>query len=408
MANAAVVPMLDGGVLVASPNTARREKVRRSLHDQSWPVQEVSGGADALAKLENGDWQLLFLDRRLPDLDAEEVIQIIKARFPGIQVVMLDSDGGPIPQFSALATGHLRSWRERQIPEPNEDESAGPHLLGKAEAASAEVPPLPGMIGNSEQMQRLYRLARLVAPRNATVLILGATGTGKELVARALHQLSSRSGAAFVVVNCAAIPETLLESELFGFSRGAFTGAVQAYAGRIHAAQGGTLFLDEIGEMPLSLQAKLLRFLEQKEVQRLGSSDPIRVDARVVAATNAALERQVEAGRFRQDLYYRLSAFPLELPALAERRQDILALAQHFLKLAGSDFKTGSLALSQEAIRKLEAHCWPGNVRELQQVMERAAILAEGADTIRGQHLHFSPMPRTQLTQEKSAERRAP
>jgi DNA-binding NtrC family response regulator len=396
--------MLDGGVLVASANSALREKVRRSLHDQSWTVQEVSGGADALAKLESGDWQLLFLDQRLPDLDAEEVMQIINVRFPGIQVVILDSDGGPIPPFSALGTGHLRSWLDRQIPQPNEDESARPHLLGKAAASSEEVPPLPGMIGTSEKMQRLYRLARLVAPRNTTVLLLGATGTGKELVARAIHQLSSRSGGALVVVNCAAIPETLLESELFGFSRGAFTGAVQAYAGRIHAAQGGTLFLDEIGEMPLSLQAKLLRFLEQKEVQRLGNCDPIRVDVRVVAATNAALERQVEAGRFRQDLYYRLSAFPVELPALTERGQDIVPLALHFLKLAGSEFKTGSPALSQEAIRKLEAHGWPGNVRELQQVIERAAILADGADSIRGQHLHFSPVPRNQLRREKSAE----
>jgi DNA-binding NtrC family response regulator len=395
--------MLDGGILVASPNSALREQVRRSLHDQSWPVQEVSGGADALVKLESGDWQVLFLDRRLPDLDAEEVIQIIKARFPGIRVVMLDSDGGPIQQVSALGPSGFRSWLNPQISDLNDDESARPRLVGKAESSSAEVPPLPGMIGSSEKMHRLYRLTRLVAPRNTTVLILGATGTGKELVARAVHQLSSRSEAAFVVVNCAAIPETLLESELFGFSRGAFTGAVQAYAGRIHAAQGGTLFLDEIGEMPLSLQAKLLRFLEQKEVQRLGSSDPIRVDVRVVAATNAALERQVEAARFRQDLYYPLSAFPLELPVLAERRRDIVPLAQHFLKLAVSGYRATSPALSEEAIRRLESHSWPGNVRELQQVIERAAIMADGADTIRGQHLHFSPIPGNQFTQEKSA-----
>jgi len=406
MANAAVVPLPDGGVLVASPNSALREKVRRSLHDQSWLVQEVSGGADALVKLETGDWQLLFLDRRLPDLDAEEVIQIIKVRFPGIEVVMLDSDGGPMPQFSAHGA-HLRSWLKcaRQPSEAAEEGSAGPHLLAKLEPASAEVSPLPGMIGNSDRMQHLYKLARLVAPRSTTVLILGATGTGKELVAKAIHQLSSRSGGAFVVVNSAAIPETLLESELFGYSRGAFTGAVQSYSGRIHAAQGGTLFLDEIGELPLSLQAKLLRFLEQKEVQRLGSSDPIRVDVRVVAATNASLERQVEEGRFRQDLYYRLCAFPLELPTLAERRADILPLAQHFLRLTGAGFKAVSPVLSQEAILRLEAHSWPGNVRELQQVMERASILADGADKILGQYLYFSAIPRTRPLGEKSAER---
>ena len=405
MTTAAVVPALDGGVLVASPNTALREKVRRSFDHHSWPVQEVSGGADALVKLENGDWQLLFLDRRLPDLDAEELIQIIKVRFPGIKVVMLDSDGGPIPQFSAIGAGPLGARLNPHSPQ-GDDELARPYLLERAEPFSAEVPPLPGMIGNSERMQQVYRLARLVAPRNTTVLILGATGTGKELVARALHQLSPRSAAGFVVVNCAAIPDTLLESELFGFSRGAFTGAVQSYAGRIHGAQGGTLFLDEIGEMPLSLQAKLLRFLEQKEVQRLGSSDPIRVDVRVVAATNAALERQVEVGRFRQDLYYRLSAFPLELPSLSERPQDIGPLARHFLKLAGSGCGTAPPALSQEATRRLEAHNWCGNVRELQQVMERATILAEGANPIRGQHLYFSPVPDQRGLEEKSAQSR--
>jgi len=405
MANAAVVPVLDGGVLVASPSTALREKVRRSLHDPSWPVQEVTGGADALAKLESGDWQLLFLDRRLPDLDAEEVIQIIKIRFPGIQVIMLDSDGGSIPQFSAAVASRQGSWLNRQSSDLGDEENSRPRLPGNAEPPGIEILPLPGMIGDSEKMQRVYRLARLVAPRNTTVLILGATGSGKELVARAIHQLSSRSGGAFVVVNCAAIPETLLESELFGFSRGAFTGAVQSYAGRIHAAHGGTLFLDEIGEMPFSLQAKLLRFLEQKEVQRLGSSDPIRVDVRVIAATNLALERQVETGRFRQDLYYRLSAFPVELPSLAERRLDIVPLAQHFLKLAGLGFKS-SLALGQEAIRKLEAHSWPGNVRELQQVMERAAILADGGATVRTHHLYFSPVPHNRMAEEKSAQGR--
>jgi DNA-binding NtrC family response regulator len=399
MTNTVPAGIPEAGVLVASPSSAFREKVRRSLHDRSWTVQEVSGGADALARLESGDWQLLFLDRRLPDLDAEELIQIIRTRFPGIEVVMLDSDGAP--QFSA-GSSRFDSWLKPQVAEV--DEAAFPPGPAASNLAGAEASPLPGMIGRSARMQRLYQLARLVAPHGTTVLILGSTGTGKELVARAIHQLSSRAGAAFIVVNCAAIPETLLESELFGFSRGAFTGAVQSYAGRIHAAQGGTLFLDEIGEMPLSLQAKLLRFLEQKEVQRLGSSDPIRVDVRVVAATNAALERWVEQGKFRQDLYYRLSAFPLELPALAERHEDILPLAQYFLRL---HVPAGQVAFSDDASHALENHRWPGNVRELQQVIERAAILADGAGRICREHLYFSPTPRTQTGEEKSAARRA-
>jgi transcriptional regulator with GAF, ATPase, and Fis domain len=246
----------------------------------------------------------------------------------------------------------------------------------------------------------VYQLARLVATRSTTVLITGPTGTGKELVARALHQLSPRVRRPFVVVNCAAIPETLLESELFGHVRGAFTGALQAYAGRIQTAQHGTLFLDEVGELPLGMQAKLLRFLDQKEVQRLGSAEAVRVDVRVVAATNADLERRVDAGQFRPDLYYRLSAFPLEMPTLAERVGDIEALSRHFLRLLAitnppaDPVRYLAPRLSPEAVRALEAHAWEGNVRELQQVIERAAILVESGPEILAEHLYFSPAAR--------------
>jgi len=394
-----------GGVLVASPSTSLREQVRRRLQPRSWPVLEVSGGADALVKLESGDWQLLFLDRRLPDLDAEELIKIVKLRFPGTEVVLMDSNG-PMP-ISLPPTTVGRSWlkpaTEEPKPEPVAEIGSVTALGVKAAELSDAVAPLPAMIGSSAAMQRLYRHTRLVAPRVTTVLILGATGTGKELVARAIHQLSPRAANSWVVVNCAAIPESLLESELFGYARGAFTGAVQAYAGRIHAARGGTLFLDEVGELPLSLQAKLLRFLEQKEVQRLGSPDAVRVDVRVLAATNCDLEEQVEEGKFRRDLYYRLCAFPLELPPLAERPGDILLLAEHFLRLSVGPLPMAEPVLSPEAVRRLESHAWRGNVRELQQVMERAVILADGASRILPEHLHFSVTARTRPIAAKSA-----
>jgi transcriptional regulator with GAF, ATPase, and Fis domain len=260
------------------------------------------------------------------------------------------------------------------------------------------------MIGTTGVMERLYQLARLVAPRTTTVLITGPTGTGKELVARAIHQLSPRAARPFVVVNCAAIPESLLESELFGHVRGAFTGAVQAYSGRIHAAQGGTLFLDEVGELPLSLQAKLLRFLDQKEVQRLGSAEAMRVDVRVLAATNADLAQRVAEGSFRRDLYYRLAAFPLQLPPLADRVRDIVPLAERFLRATASADRLPTPLLGQETVRILRAHAWEGNVRELQQVMERAVILASGAGTILPEHLYFPALARRQ--QEKIAGRR--
>ena len=377
----AILPSPSGGVLVASPSSSLREQILHSLPDRRWPVQEALGGADALVKLESGDWQVLFLDRRLPDLDAEELIEIIRQRFPGIEVVMLDSDSGqPLP---APGASHPHWWRKVASP------AEAARVVPPRPEPGAEIEPLPGMIGSSDAMERLYQLARLVAPRTTTVLITGPTGAGKELVARAIHQLSPRAGRAFVVVNCAAIPESLLESELFGYVRGAFTGAVQAYSGRFQAAQGGTLFLDEIGALPLSLQAKLLRFLEQKEVQRLGSAEAVRVDVRVVAATNADLPRRVEQGSFREDLYYRLSAFPLELPPLAQRVRDILPLAGHFLGATAAADRCPTPTISREAARMLQAHPWVGNVRELQQVMERAAILANGAGTILPEHLGF-------------------
>lgn len=258
---------------------------------------------------------------------------------------------------------------------------------------AAQFAPLPGMIGRSAAMQRVYRLARLVAPRSTTVLIAGATGSGKELVARGLHLLSPRTARAFVAVNCAAIPEALLESELFGHARGAFTGAVQAQVGRIPAAHGGTLFLDEVSELPLGMQAKLLRFLEEKEIQRLGTAEVSRVDVRVIAASNVDLAGRTARGEFREDLFYRLSAFPLEVPPLSERREDIIPLAEHFLACMAAAISGICPRLSGEAVAVLESHAWKGNVRELQHVMERASILVENGDTVLTEHLYFPFQP---------------
>ena len=372
-----------GGALIASPSGAFRDQVVDRLNGRCRPVQHVLGGADALAKLENGDWQVLFLDRRVPDLDTEELIAIIQKRFPGIQVVLLDSDAGfPVENVEEID----RSDTKRLAPEAAQ---VGARDCVRQTGEAVVFEPLPGMIGTSEAMQRVYRLARLVAGRPTTVLIVGATGSGKELVAKALHRLSPRAAKAFIAVNCAAIPEALLESELFGHARGAFTGAVQAQVGRIPAAHGGTLFLDEVSELPLGMQAKLLRFLEQKEVQRLGATEVTRVDVRVIAASNVDLAGRAGRGEFREDLFYRLSAFPLELPSLAERRADIIPLAEHFLACMAAAMSMACPRLSDEAVRILEGHPWKGNVRELQHVMERASILVENGDTILSEHLYF-------------------
>lgn len=397
-----------GGALIASPSGALREQVRHSLNGRWRPVQHALGGAEALAKLEEGDWQVLFLDRRLPDLDSEELVPIIQRRFPGIRVVMLDS-GAAFPFHDEGISVQLEPLRfEAALPVQHEDQNqmdnqdrdeieTGGEDKNKYEEKRKNgeeerergYDPLPGMIGRSEAMQRIYRLAQLVAPRSTTVLVVGPTGSGKELVARALHLLSPRAAKAFVAVNCAAIPEALLESELFGHARGAFTGAVQAQVGRIPAAHGGTLFLDEVSELPLGMQAKLLRFLEQKEVQRLGTAELTRVDVRVIAASNVDLAGRAGRGEFREDLFYRLSAFPLELPPLSERRSDIIPLAEHFLACMATAMSGPCPRLSGEAIGILEAHPWKGNVRELQHVMERASILVENGNTILSAHLYF-------------------
>jgi DNA-binding NtrC family response regulator len=356
-------------ILVASPSNVVRQRVLESLRSPVRRFEQASGGAEALVHLESGFWQVLFLDRRLPDLDAEELSHTVRQRFPGIEVVLLDPESDAEPSKRSTAV-----------------EGAEDKLLPAVHPPHSNLEdPLPGMIGNSRIMQPVHHLARLLAPRNTTVLITGPTGCGKEIVARAIHHLSPRAARTFAVVNCAAIPETLLEAELFGYARGAFTGAMQSYAGRIQTAQGGTLFLDEIGEMPLSLQPKLLRFLEQKELQRLGSAEVVRVDARVISATNAHLLTLVREGKFREDLYYRLCAFPIEIPPLRERCEDIAPLAAHFLAkfaapLAAPEF-------SSEALQLLKTQPWSGNIRELQNVIERALILSEDEAVIRPEHL---------------------
>jgi DNA-binding NtrC family response regulator len=377
MTSPPLAPNRTGHVLVASPSSVIRQRVLADLRMSSCRVEQASGGAEALVRMESDLWQTLFLDRHLPDLDADELSATIRQRFPETEVVMLDAEASPQRPSASHAKENVarESWREER-PEAS---------VVAAVVGSILETPLPGMIGTARSMLPVYRAARLLARRDTTVLISGPTGSGKELVARAIHNLSARAGRSFVVVNCAAIPEALLESELFGHVRGAFTGAMQSYSGRIQAGQGGTLLLDEIAEMPLSLQPKLLRFLEQKEIQRLGSADVVRVNIRVISATNAHLAALVRQGKFREDLYYRVSTFPIEIPPLRERPEDIVALAKHSLgKLC---VRPPASELSPEAIQLLQSQPWAGNVRELQNVMERALILAEDEPVIRAEHL---------------------
>lgn len=384
--------------IVASPDPLLRKRILQQLEARNCHAEEVSGGAEALALIEEGACRALLVDQSLPDLDAGELIGTIRARHPQVEITVLNSQSGMAGEsgggfFAEESSGLFRLLRnscQPRIPAELAGPCAAPASRLRS-AASEEVEALPGMIGRSASMRRVYRLARLVAPRQTTVLLTGETGTGKELVARALHELSPRRGRPFVVINCAAIPEPLLEAELFGYNRGAFTGAIQSRAGRMQMAQGGTAFLDEIGDVPLSMQAKLLRFLQEGELQRLGSSDTLRVDARVIAATNANLSRLVSEGKFREDLYYRLAVFPIELDPLRLRREDIAPLSHEFLARFSQEERGPVRTFSPLAARAMEHYAWPGNVRELRQVIERAFILAEDEPELRPEHFPWGP-----------------
>ncbi len=246
---------------------------------------------------------------------------------------------------------------------------------------------LPELIGDAPCMLEISRRVRLVAPRMTTVLIEGPTGSGKEIVAEALHRLSPRSRKPFVAINCAAIPEELLEAELFGHTRGAFTGAVKGRVGRIESADGGTLFLDEIGEMPLALQSKLLRFVESGELQRVGDNEAVKVDVRIVAATHRPLAEHTKSGKFRADLYYRLAVFLIRTPSLAEHAQDLPLLVEHFMQRLGREEPVKRV--DRKAMARLALHDWPGNVRELEHILERGSILAGEEPVLTEQELDF-------------------
>ncbi len=364
-------------VVVASADAGLRHRLTEALSGMRWTVRESAGGADAMAKVEAGRPEALVVDNWLPDLEVGEFSAQMRMLYPAMDVLRVDA-------LLRDAAGAKSPRRNEILHALRLAQEGGAHreaVVAEQRSVPAVLPErqqpvetLPEMVGGSTGMRELARLVHLVAPRSATVLIEGETGTGKELVAKAVHRLSGRAAKPFSVLNCAAIPESLLEAELFGHTRGAFTGAVQSRTGRIEAAHGGTLFLDEIGEMPLALQAKMLRFLENGELQKVGENEVIRVDVRVIAATHQHLEARAEAGTFRLDLFHRLAVFPVAVPALRDRLEDVPALAEYFLEEMGREMPRKALA--ETALRKLQTYDWPGNVRELQHVLTRAAILA--------------------------------
>jgi DNA-binding NtrC family response regulator len=352
------------------------------LGERGYQVEEADSGERALALLDQFAFDVIITDLRLPGIDGARLIEAARDRYPGIIAIVITGYGTVKDAVDAIKRG-----ASDFIAKPFQFDELT-HVLQKAleqrrltsenaylRSQLEDRYQFEGILGHSRPMQKLFHVLETVARSSSTILITGETGTGKEVVARAIHHNSARRAYRFVALNCSAIPETLLEAELFGHVRGAFTGAVGARQGRFEQAHKGTLFLDEVGTMSSALQMKLLRALQEREFERVGDSQTIKVDVRVIAATNSDLAKMVAEGAFREDLYYRLHVIPIQLPPLRERRDDIPVLVKHFLE----KFSTGSsMQVSQAAMRALMAYHWPGNVRQLENAIERAVALSAG------------------------------
>jgi DNA-binding NtrC family response regulator len=395
-------------VVLASADLSFRQRVRETLTGLRWEVREAGGGAETLAHLDTSLAEMVVLDSWLPDLEIREFIAEFERLHPGVDLITLDEDLPVRTSARSPRRNEVLFALRRASDYDGAAWNTAPQILRTEKAVTekvifpsrpqaVEAMPRPGvvnsscrlpeLIGDHPSMLEVSRRIRLVAPHTTSVLIQGPTGTGKELIARAVHRLSARSSRPFLALNCAAIPEALLEAELFGHTRGAFTGAVQSRVGRIEAANGGTLFLDEIGEMPVALQSKLLRFLESGELQRVGENEPVKVDVRLVAATHRPLGQLASEGSFRADLYYRLAVFLIRTPSLAMHLDDLSMLAGYFLNRMSE--RSPAKSLDFEAMSRLRNHGWPGNVRELGHVLERAWILAEDRSVITAQEIEF-------------------
>jgi DNA-binding NtrC family response regulator len=392
-------------LLLVEDQAPLRQLMADQLTNRGYEVQQVGSGEDALGKLADFAFDFIVTDLRLPGIDGTAVVDAAVTRYPDIVAVVVTGYGTVKDAVAAIRRGAadfvVKPFQIDELQrvldaglERRRFKSDNAYLRAQLEARNG----LGTLVGKSPAMKRIFQMIETVAAVNSTVLISGETGTGKEVVARAIHQMGSRGGHPFVVLNCSAIPESLQEAELFGHVRGAFTGAVASRPGRLEQAHKGTLLLDEIGTMSATLQMKLLRVLQEREFERLGDSHTIKVDVRVIAATNSDLMRMVADGQFREDLYYRLNVIPIELPPLRHRREDIPLLVQHFLSRTApvSSIRSDEggtppvpppdLALhmpearvvSQEAMRRLMSYHWPGNVRQLENVLERAAAVSAG------------------------------
>jgi two-component system, NtrC family, response regulator PilR len=369
-------------ILIVDDERSMREMLAILLKKEGLDVRSAGSRAEAADQLARGAVDLVLTDVKLPDGDGLEILRHVKAGSPETAVVVMTAYGTAEMAVAARKLGAeayiLKPFDVDELRIVVRDALANRRLREEVVRLKREVGQAYGLdrvIGVSQVMASLFEMVRAIAPTSSTVLVTGESGTGKEVVARAIHGLSSRAEGPFVSINCGALPDTLLESELFGHVKGAFTDARQGKKGLFEAASGGTLFLDEVGETSPPMQVKLLRALQERRIRPVGGTEEIDVDVRVIAATNAPLETLVEQKRFREDLYYRLQVIPIRTPPLRERREDIPLLAQHFLERFAREMGKRVAKISEEAMRQLQGFAWPGNVRQLENVIERAVAL---------------------------------
>jgi two-component system response regulator HydG len=373
-------------ILIADDERPNLDSLSRIFAKEGWKVATAESGAQALDVLRRERAAVLVTDLMMPGMSGEALLRAARTVSPETEVVLVTAYGTVEAAVSAMKEGAYdfitKPVKRHVIVKTVRQALEKAKLLAENRALRAQLAGLgvvPGsLIGNAPSFRTVLDALSQAAPTSATVLLSGESGTGKELAARMLHELSPRARGAFVPINCAAIPETILESELFGYEKGAFTGAAGRKEGRFERAHGGTLFLDEVGEMPPSVQVKLLRVLQDGVVERLGGTQPVQVDVRIVAATNKDLAAEVRAGRFREDLFYRLNVVAVRLPPLRERREDIPLLASAFLRKLAQKNGKALTGFTPDALAALESYRWPGNVRELEHAVERAVVLSRG------------------------------
>jgi two-component system response regulator HydG len=377
-------------VLVVDDDRANLESVARIFQAEGIPTHLAGSGEEALTLLRKPEVGVMVTDLMMPGMDGQELLRTARSMRPDVEVVLMTAYGTVETAVSAMKDGaydFITKPLKRHSLVKAVQKALEKHALAaenrdlKAKLAEMGGVGTRAMVGQAPAFRAFMDTLRQAAPSSATVLLMGESGTGKELAARAIHELSPRAKSAFVALNCGALPETILEAELFGVERGAFTGAVARREGRFERADGGTLFLDEIGEMSVSAQVKLLRVLQEGELERLGGTQTVKVDVRLVAATNKDLAREVAEGRFREDLFYRLNVVEVRIPSLASRREDVPLLALHFLKRFAAKNEKVVRGFSDKALEVLENYAWPGNVRELEHAVERAVVLCR-ADTL--------------------------